>query len=347
MARPKKISMQDIADRLGISKNAVSIALTNKKGVSDEVRDKVVEMAKELGYGPFGAQDKLPLNMLILVPERIMSYEDNDHFLFFHDMIWGLEKEVRDQGYNAVIARIDRQMEEDLALPGLFHDVAFVGVILFGIVNRSYAKMVAEQGKPFVMFDSYHRGIAAPAVTSANVEGAYEAVSYLIRCGHRQIGFIGPTNLTTSHEERWVGYWTAMRDAGLPVDPVLCLTESTGFGATEAEIRSYWEGLRTKPTAVFCGNDRTAMLLVNVLRHTGVRVPEDVSVMGFDDLKQAESLQLGLTTMRVDAPGMCRAAVELLKKTLDGEPAMIRWSVPAKLIVRDSVRDLRNSHKHN
>ncbi|MFC0212308.1 LacI family DNA-binding transcriptional regulator [Paenibacillus chartarius] len=337
MNRRKKVSMQDIADHLQISKNAVSIALAGKKGVSREVREQVLLTAKELGYGRYGERDKPSLNMLVLVPERIISFEDNDHFLFFHNLMWTLEKEIRNQGYNAVIARIDRQMEEERRLPNLFHDVPFVGVVLFGIVSHSYAGMVAEQGKPFVMLDSYHRGIRAPAVTSANIEGAYEAVTYLSRCGHRRIGFVGATNLTTSHEERWVGYWTAMRDAGLAMDAAMCLTESRGFEATEEEIRNYWQSMQAKPTAVFCSNDRAAILLMKVLRDMNIRVPEDVSVMGFDDLRMAESMNPGLTTMRVDIPGMCHAAVELLRMTLDTERAMIRWSVPPELVVRGSV----------
>lgn len=340
MTRRKKVSMQDIADHLQISKNAVSIALANKKGVSTEVREQVLLTAKELGYGIYGQQEKQSLNILILVPERVISYEDNDHFLFFHNMMWTLEKEIRDRGYNAVIARIDKRMEEELRLPNLFHDVAFVGAILFGIVSHSYAKLVAAQEKPFVMLDSYHRDIKAPSVTSANIEGAYEAVAYLIGCGHRTIGFVGSTNLTTSHEERWIGYWTALRDAGLSIDTAMCLTESKGFHATEEEIRDYWSSLQSKPTAVFCSNDRTAILFVKMLHQSGFHVPEDVSVMGFDDLKQADSMNPGLTTMRVDVPGLCHAAIELLNKTLDIENAMIRWSVPPELMVRESVTNL-------
>ncbi|MBE1440807.1 LacI family DNA-binding transcriptional regulator [Paenibacillus sp. OAS669] len=338
MIRRKKVSMQDIADYLQISKNAVSIALGNKKGVSQEMRERIWLAAKELGYGKYNEQDKKPSNILVLVPERIISYEDNDHFLFYHNLIWTLEKEIRNNGYNAVIARIDGQMEEELQLPNLFHDIDFTGAILFGIVSSSYTAMVAEQGKPFIMLDSYHRGINAPSVTSANIEGAYEAVTYLAGCGHRRIGFIGPTNLTTSHEERWMGYWTAMRDAGLPIDPAMCLTESKGFNANEEEIGSYWERMQTKPTAIFCGNDRAAILLIQMLRKANLRIPEDVSVMGYDDLQMADTLNPGLTTMRVDVHGMCQAAIKLLNKTLDCKDALIRWSVPPELVIRESVK---------
>src|SRR3569832_1107376 len=141
MARKKRVSMQDIADQLNISKNAVSLALQNKKGVSEDMRQQVQQTAKALGYAEKPASSG---NVLVLVPERIMSYEDNDHFQFFHDMIWGLEKSIRKKGMNAVVAPIDREMETSLRLPQHCTDIAYQGIILFGIVDMAYAAMVWE-----------------------------------------------------------------------------------------------------------------------------------------------------------------------------------------------------------
>lgn len=238
MARPKKISMQTVADRLGISKNAVSLALSGKKGVSEEVRRSVLAAAKEVGYDPSGAEgraDRASRNVLVLVPERVVSYADNEHFRFFHDMLWSLEESIRAKGCNAVIARIDREMEEGLILPGVFEDVEHIGVILFGIIAKPYARKVWESGVPLVMLDSYYRDLPCAAAVSANTEGAEAAVRWLIGRGHRQIGFIGPANLTTSHEERWFGYWRAMREAGLPIDERHTLLEASDFDMDKNE----------------------------------------------------------------------------------------------------------------
>ncbi len=238
MARPKKISMQTVADRLGISKNAVSLALSGKKGVSEEVRRSVLAAAKEVGYDPSGADGRAgraSRNVLVLVPERVVSYADNEHFRFFHDMLWSLEESIRAKGCNAVIARIDREMEEGLILPGVFEDVEHIGVILFGIVAKPYASKVWESGVPLVMLDSYYRDLPCAAAVSANTEGAETAVRWLIGRGHRRIGFIGPANLTTSHEERWFGYWRAMREAGLPIDERHTLLEASDFDMDKNE----------------------------------------------------------------------------------------------------------------
>lgn len=339
MARKKKISMQDIADKLNISKNAVSLALMNKKGISEATRYKVQQAAKELGYGQF-ASEEAGNNILVLVPERIMSYQDNDHFQFFHDMIWGLEKSIRSRGYNAIVAPIDEEMEDGLKLPRLASEISYRGIILFGIVDKNYARLVWEMEVPLVMLDSYYRDLPCPTVTSANIEGAYEAASVLIAAGHREIGFIGPTNLTTSHEERWFGYWKAMQDHGLSVDKGYCLTGSQGYDETRREIAEWLDGLDQLPSGFFCGNDRIAYILAGLLQERGISVPEQISIVGYDDLQYPAMPELQLTTVHVEKEKMCQAAAELLLSVSGRNREMMRVFVPSTLVIRKSVKEV-------
>lgn len=339
MGRKKRVSMQNIADQLNISKNAVSLALQDKKGVSEEMRYRILQTARELGYGQYAEKSPDSRNVLILVPERIMSYQDNDHFRFFHDMIWGLEKSIRKRGLSAVIAPIDPEMESELRLPHHCNEISFIGIILFGIVNKEYARLVWELDTPLVMFDSYHRELPCPVVASANTEGAQEAVRMLIRSGHRKIGFIGPANLTTSHEERWLGYWSAMQESGLPLDMSKVMTYSAGFHDTEQEIEAYLNSLEEFPTAFFCGNDRIAYLLARQLRKRELKVPEDISIVGFDDLHYdyEDDSELGMTTMRVEKEEMCEAAADMLLTVNSSCRAMLRQYIRPTLVVRNSV----------
>ncbi|WP_068785017.1 LacI family DNA-binding transcriptional regulator [Paenibacillus phocaensis] len=337
MGRKKKISMQDIADQLQISKNAVSLALMNKKGVSEEMRRLVHQTAREMGYGPYAPQDRSKANILVLVPERIMSYQDNDHFQFFHDMIWGLERCARKKGLNAVIIPLDRETEAARSLPGPFTDIPYRGVILFGIIDRAYAERVWELDTPLVLMDSYYRDLPCPAVTSANLEGAHTAVAHLIQAGHRQIGFIGPTNLSTSHEERWFGYQKAMKEHGMAIRGADCLTTSRGYDYTAAELAAFMDGLEEWPTAFFCSNDRIAYLLAGLLKERNKRLPEDVSIAGFDDLPYVNSEGLNMTTMRVEKERMCDAAIQLLLSDLGRAREAIHWQVRPTLVVRESV----------
>ncbi|WP_438495395.1 LacI family DNA-binding transcriptional regulator [Paenibacillus sp. IHBB 3054] len=346
MGRKKKVSMQDIADRLNISKNAVSLALLDKKGVSEEMRYRVLQTAKELGYGQFAERASSGRNVLILVPERIMGYQDNDHFRFFHDMIWGLEKSIRKRGLSAVIAPIDAEMEATLQLPQACKEISYIGIILFGIVEKAYARIVWELDTPLIMFDSYHRELPCPVVASANTEGAYEAVKMLIRSGHCRIGFIGPANLTTSHEERWLGYWSAMQESGLPLDMSKVMVYSAGFQDTEQEIEVYLNGIEEYPTAFFCGNDRIAYILARQLRKHGLMVPREISIVGFDDLQYEEGNELGMTTMRVEKEKMCEAAADMLLTLKSASREMLRQYIRPTLIARNSVLDMDRSNRY-
>jgi len=348
MSRPKKISMQDIANRLGVSKNAVSLALAGKKGVSDQLQAQVRQAAEELGYtspeAHTAAADAGRSTVLVLVPERVMSYEDNEHFLFYHDLIWGLEEKLRAKGFSAVILRIGSEMELVLKLPELAETMACRGVILFGIVREAYAEMVCRRFPDVLLFDSYYRGMDAPAATSANMEGAAAAVRHLLACGHRRIGFIGPANLTSSHEERWFGYWRAMREAGADIRSEWLLLESAGFAHSAAEIEAFAArllaaGAALRPTALCCGNDRLALLLLDALERRGLRVPADLSLIGFDGLPQAAASVPALTTMKVDKPGLCDAAVAwlLLERQAAAGRARLQWTVPPTLQPGGSV----------
>ncbi|CAM4073550.1 LacI family DNA-binding transcriptional regulator [Saccharibacillus endophyticus] len=353
MARPKKVSMQDIADQLGISKNAVSLALSGKSGVSEQVRLIVRHKAEEMGYVPPGAAAKPEAssrNILLLVPERVVSHEDSEHFRFFHDMLWILEETVRAHGCSAVIVRIDRQMEERLELPSLYGELEHIGVILFGIIAKPYAHMVWETGVPLVMLDSYYRDMNCAAAVSANTEGAESVVRLLIERGHRQIGFIGPANLTTSHEERWFGYWRAMREAGLPIDERMTLLEADDFDEVknEQQIGAFLARLVATdalPTAFFCGNDRIALLLIRRLRAIGISVPEQMKVAGFDGLEQACAPDSGLyVTIRADKKQMCRSAVRLLLDGYGEKRHAVRWTTAGQLIPvsNEAGIDVRN-----
>lgn len=344
MPRPKKISMQTIADKLGISRNAVSLALSNKKGIGDELRQLVIQTAQEVGYPLNDGQSSVSAPILVLVPERIMSHEDSEHLLFYHDLIWGLDSRLQEEGYSAVIVRISLAQERERILPELVQRIDCQGIIAFGILEKDYIVKVQQTlTKPLLLFDSYYRDIEASAVTSANIEGACAAVNSLIEAGHRRIGCIAPVNLTTSHEERWFGYTKAMLENKLRPDFALCLLESGGFDRTQEELSAYCDrfGEAEYPTAVFCGNDRIALLLMKELEKRGVQVPGDVSVIGFDGLAVSAEADPPLTTMAVNKKALCSASVEVLGQMLrhSGAP-VVRCSAAPVLRMGGSVRIL-------
>lgn len=337
VVRKKKVTMQDIADRLGISKNSVSLAIMNKKGISDELREKVNQVANGMGYKFSAKGDESQKNLLILVPFRAMIYQDNDQFQYYYDLVWGIEKSARDQGFNAIIARVDEEMERNLELPSLIYEVQFSSIILFGIVEKKYVQAVLAIGKPLVMLDSYYMDIACSSVTSENTGGAYKATKLLIDSGHTEIGFIGPVNLASSHAERWLGYWKAHQDSGIKLNMEYCMTESEEYNCSKEDITLFYNNLKQKPTAFFCGNDSIASILMEVLHTCGVAIPVGISVVGFDDIKIAMLTNPQLTTVKVDKMAMCEATIDLVQIIMKNPNALIKWQIPTQLIERDSI----------
>jgi DNA-binding LacI/PurR family transcriptional regulator len=334
-----KTSMQDIADHLGISKNAVSLALNQKAGVSDELRARVFEAAYRLNYRTEAkANKKKRSNLLVLLPEYIR----NDT-IFYYEVYWSIEKRAKENGYTAVMCSVTQEMEEQLLLPELYHEIVFHGILLVGVLSHSYVRSIYELGIPLVTVDHYYDSLQLDAVVTANVEEAYKIVTYLIDKGHRQIGFIGAIEMTKSFKERWTGYHNAMSDAGLAVDPSQCLTSASPLdvlNTNPTELSAHLDAMSAMPTAWFCANDRIAIAFIQMLSSKGYKVPEDVSVVGFDDIEAARMIAPRLTTIQVQREQLGYEAVDFLIRKIDygGSPAKI--AIYGQLVERDSCRAL-------
>ncbi|NOV01692.1 LacI family DNA-binding transcriptional regulator [Paenibacillus planticolens] len=331
-----KTSMQDIADLLGISKNAVSLALNHKAGVSDELRTRVFEAAQQLKYRTETRAMKKQNHLLVLFPE----YIQNDKNLYY-DVFWSIEKRAKENGYSAIISGVTKEMERLHLLPYLYHEMSFGGVLIVGIFHPDYVGKLKMLGAPIVTVDHCYDSLKLDAVVTANAEEAYKMASYLIRKGHRQIGFIGASVMTKSFRERWFGFENAMSDAGLAVDRRYCLLGSKPSEAQDDaadELASFLETLSidAMPSAWFCANDRLAIALIQHLTARGLRVPEDISVVGFDDIEAAQLVMPRLTTIHVQREQLGHEAVDLLIRRIDKGGGPSKISVYGELIERDS-----------
>ncbi len=331
----KRTSMQDIADCLGISKNAVSLALNNKSGVSDGLRKKITKTAEELRYPGFYNEDEPVKNSIIIATADYITKEDQ----FYYDIIWAIEKEVRLRGADTIITNIEPHMEEQLELPKLLFKSGITGVILLGIIRKEYVEAVINTGASVVLVDNYYDDIICDAVVTANVEAAYNVVKYLIEKGHQKIGYIGAKDITASSYSRWIGYCKKMNENNLEVNTDYCLTEAADVSYSQEQLREFVESLTEYPTAWFCSNDYIAAYLINVLREKSIKVPEDISIVGFDDVNIAHIIDPKLTTVKVKRDLMSKKAVELLLvEKNDNEK--IKIMTYADLVIRDSVKEL-------
>ena len=334
----KKVSLQTIADRIGVSKYSVSLALNNKPGVSEELRKKIFEVSQEMGYEKV-KRKVLPqnLNIVILIPE----YIHKDTF-FYNDIYWAIERWIQIKGHTAILTSINKQMEKMLMLPVGFAEREIAGVLTVGVLSEAYIKKLKETGVPLISVDQYYDAVNVDVVGTANEEGAFQVVEYLIENGHRDIGFIGSIGMTSSVYERWCGYQKAMLKYNLKINREHCILEGasleTQFGI-QTELESFVDKLVSYPTAWFCAADRTAVNLINILVKQGLSVPEDISVAGFDNQAISSISVPALTTYNVKRTDMGKLAVDrILKKIAEPASPTMKTALYGEMVIRESVR---------
>lgn len=329
---PKKVSLQDIASRLDISKNAVSLALNGKPGVSDQTRSLVLQMAQRMNYGvPKPTSNKI----LVIIPEYI-RYDS----YFYNDIYWSIEAQAKYKGYTAILSCVTDEMQKNNQLPPIFNDIDVWGVITVGILSSSYMKHLLGLTHHIVSVDQCYYELDIDTVMTENLQGSYNITKHLIGVGHKDIGFVGSIGVTSSLYERWCGFQQAMFDAGLPVNQKHCVLSPsplTSLLSEQKEIAARLQEMEDFPTAWVCGGDRIAIALIEAIRSFGYSVPKDISVVGFDNIDAAALVTPPLTTVDVNRKQLGSRAVDVLIQATKASDLKIKTSIFTSLVLRASV----------
>lgn len=337
MARRKTgTSLQDIANELDISRNAVSLALAGKPGISDALRQRIFDSAQRMQY-QVKPRSTVPssLNFLVLVPE-FLSGENT----FYTHIFSGIEQGLKAAGHHLMFASIPPSQYERSLLPPIFQSIQFAGILLIGALPLGYVKKIEGLSLPVVLVDHQLDGHPSHAVCITNSHGAHGLTQHLIEQGHRSIGFIGPINLTPGFYDRWVGYCRALEQAGIERNTAMEITESWPIDAMDdrALIRTALQALPKLPQAFVCLTDLIALSVMAVLREMGLRIPEDISITGFDDIQAAHLVVPALTTYRVPRIEMGREAARYICQLIkDPNLAPSQRSLYGSLQVRETV----------
>ena len=329
MAKP--VRMADIAEKLDISVVSVSKALSGKPGVSEEMRAKIVALAKQLGYEGTKIHSELAGtgNIGVLVSDRFFAEN-----AFYSSLYRALVLKSGNEGFTCMAEIVTPEAEQGAVLPALVAGRKVDGIIFMGNLDPAYLSNVEASGLPYLMLDFQLPGRACDCVISDNMDGGFALTEHLLRLGRRQIGFVGSIRATSSIMDRYLGYQKALRLAGLTPREEWLLEDRDADGAF-LPIRLP-ENL---PEAFLCSCDEVAYNLVTALRQSGRRVPEDVAVCGYDDFRFATLCQPPLTTYRVNAEQMASAVVGWLARKIRQEdsPEPMMWTVPGRLVVREST----------
>ncbi|SDG34018.1 LacI family DNA-binding transcriptional regulator [Marvinbryantia formatexigens] len=339
----KVVKLKDIADRLQVSVVTVSNALAGRSGVSEELRSRIEQTAQELGYQKKPRREKKQAKQRTLRPGlRIGVVIPKEYVTKYASFYWELYQRVAMEasrmGCFVLLEIVERGENGSSRLPLLLQGDQIDGLIALGIQERFYlAELYRKAACPMLMLDSNFDEIPCDAVISNSFYGMYQVTNYLIRQGHTRLAFVGERLATGSIMDRYQGYSKALLEHGIRerADWIIADRDSV----TRDTILQLPQEL---PTAFVCNSDYTAELLAHLLVKENLRIPEDISLAGYDDFLAGGILQGRLTTYAVDMDAMAHESLKLLMKRMKerGREKMVR-TVDGKLIIRESVQNVK------
>jgi DNA-binding LacI/PurR family transcriptional regulator len=328
------VSRSDVAKRAGVSTATVSRVLANKPHVSQSLKDRVLKAASELGYRPDNTARRLRSQSTSQVIGLIVSDIQNPHFAA---LVRGLEDYVFQHEMNIMLCNTDEKLDREAFYIERMQSERAAGVLINPISPNSTPMLEAlrRSGTAIVLLDNEIEGFPCDSIGVDDRAGAYAATSHLIQLGYRRIATIGGLHHQLTARKRQQGYKEALRDAGLPIDDWFILltdyTEEAGYAAT---IRIFREN---PPEAIFSSNNSTTLGVIRAAAELGLRIPDDVALVSFDDLPYAEFLQSPLTAIAQPSYQIGVEAGRLLEFRIHNPTAPYRnVELPSPLIVRTS-----------
>ncbi|MCR4843198.1 MAG: LacI family DNA-binding transcriptional regulator, partial [Eubacterium sp.] len=330
-------TIKQISEMTGFSPATVSNALNHKKGVNAETSEIILNLAKELGYTD---NRKIKNIKFVLFKENGIIIDDTP---FFTSIIDGVQEECQKSGYNLLICNLDKRDPNYEEKAVAIRDDANSGVIMLGTELRDEDLTVFKGCKnPFIIFDYWVSDMSFDGIMINNADSTRSATRYLIERGHEEIGYLGGTFRIRAFRSRKRGYVEAMEKAKLPVRPEYEVLLMPTIDGAYRDMKAYLEGKPKLPTAYIADNDMVALGAMRAMTEMGVRVPEDVSIIGFDDIPFCEISSPRLTTIRVPKQEMGELAVRRIKEMVKGRQlCKIKTQVCTDFVERDSVFDLR------
>lgn len=315
----KKITAQDIADKLNISRNTVSKALNNTGSISEDTKNKVLKTAMEMGYKNFSY---LPSNLASEIPLKnkeialfTCSMPTGSHF--GANFLSGFEKKISNYGIKLSIYVIRKDDLENLTLPNNFDRNLVDGIICIEMFDRDYSNLITNLELPTLFIDSSltkdNTELKADILLMENYNSVYNLTTALIRNNITNIGFVGDNTHCQSFYERWQGYSSALIDnrISFTLDNSILENDKNPYGNPTWLIDKL-KKLPKFPQAFICANDFIAITLIKTLKEMGYSIPNDISVCGFDDSIESRIVEPRLTTVTIPSIQMGDMAANLL-----------------------------------
>ncbi|RMF01550.1 MAG: LacI family transcriptional regulator [Chloroflexi bacterium] len=356
-----RVSIKDVAQRAGVSTATVSHVINQTRFVRDQTRQRVVEAIEELNYQPSAIARGLATNATQTIG-LIISDITNP---FFTAVARGVEDELNRHGYHTIFCNTDEDPNrEDEYLRLLFaHQIDGLLIAPTGVQSDRLTRM-AEADIPIVLLDRTTPGLDAPLVQVDNEAGGYYATKYLLELGHRRIGVLRGLETISTQVVRVEGYKRALREAGIPVDDQLIVRADPQYHVNQVppralhsnrppvkltnlqmtpsafEVLNQLLDLPERPTAIFVTNNQMTLGALHALKERGLKCPQDISLISFDDHDWASLFSPPLTVISQPTYHLGKTAAGMLMRLIKGEPAPAPTTLPVELVIRESCRKI-------
>ncbi|AMX82223.1 LacI family transcriptional regulator [Geobacillus subterraneus] len=328
------VRISDVAKLANVSTATVSRVLSNSGNVKKETTEKVLEAIRKLNYQP----NMLARQLRKLETKTILVVVPDITNTFFSKVLRGIEHVAIENDYEVLLGDTGNNIERESGYLNILRQRKADGMILLTARLESHVLEEIASEFPVVLACEYLEGSTIPTVSIDNISSARKATEYLIHLGHRRIGFIsGPLNVILSRD-RLKGFRQAMAQHGIPVESFLVQEGDFSFESGYNMMMKFL-ALDQPPTAVFASNDEMAIGAIKAIKSKGLRVPDDISVVGFDDIQFASIYEPALTTISQPMFEIGKKAMELLIKLINkDELEKSQYILEDQLVIRETCK---------
>ncbi len=330
-----KTTLKDVADAAGVSINTASRALNHKPDVKEETKERILRIAKDLHYVPNAMAQALKGKHT----RSIGVIVDDLSNPFFAEVLKGAEEVAASRGYAVTVGNSAEDPKKELHLVRTMIEQRTAGLLITPTQkDSSFISLLHQEPLPFVLVARRFESIATHAVLNDDFSGAYQAVEYLLRQGYQNILFLNAPTYLWSASQRLHGFRQAMEAAGRAIEPwqIQCCLP-TLQGSYEG-MREILPTLTAAPDAVFAFSDYMALGAIKALREAGLRVPDDIGIMGYDGIDVGDMISPALTTVRIAKRRLGREAARSLIHLVENGPGNAKQTIlPPELVIRQST----------
>ena len=312
-----KYSISDVAEMLGVSKSTVSRAINGNSGVGDELRKKVLDLVDEIGYKPNTIAQSLSrgrVNIVALILGDIRNP-------FYADLAFNIQRILNSHGYMVMVFNSEYDVQREIEFLKLTIQFNFAGLILITAQTEIVEDMLHSMDVPMVLVNRILPSYTGDSVLTDNFQAGYMAVMHLLELGHKHIGFVRGPGVSSASSQRFEGYRQALRNFSLPFNEEYVYESDLKMETGITLARNFVKDLKVRPSAMVVVNNMTAIGFIDGCRENGLSIPEDLSIVSFDDIEFSAMKGIELTTISQHVDKMSEHAARLMLKQLEEKDA--------------------------